>query len=78
MLMEEYDLKSAGEAVCSSLRKVCKKGSFESEKSLFKMLYLRIDELESKWKRGHVRNWSMVLNQLMIDDKYQSILDQYL
>ncbi len=69
---------NAVEAVHSSLRKVCKKGSFESEKSLFKMLYLRIDELESKWKRGHVRNWSMVLNQLMIDDKYQSILDQYL
>ncbi len=69
---------NAVESVHSSLRKVCKKGTFESERSLFKMLYLRINELEKKWEKGRIRNWSMVLNQLMLQEKYQLILDKYI
>ena len=55
---------NAIEAVNSSFRKVTKKGTFLNENALFKLLYLRIKELNSKWKKGHVPNWLMVLNQL--------------
>lgn len=55
---------NAIEAVNSSFRKVTKKGTFLNENALFKLLYLRIKELNSKWEKGHVPNWLMVLNQL--------------
>lgn len=61
---------NAIEAVNSSFRKVTKKGSFPNENALFKSLYLRIKELEEKWAKGHINNWSIVLNQLMIDDNF--------
>ena len=63
---------NAIESINSSLRKVTKKGTFPNEKALFKSLYLRIKELTKKWERGHVSNWSMVLNQLMIDDNFKN------
>ena len=69
---------NAIEAVNSSFRKVTKKGTFPNENALFKLLYLRIKELNNKWEKGHVPNWSMVLNQLMIDDKFKMRIDHYL
>lgn len=68
---------NAIESVNSSLRKVTKKGSFPSEDAVFKALYLRITELEKKWDRGHLANWSMVLNQLMIDDTFSERIRKY-
>lgn len=41
---------NAIESVNSSLRKVTKKGTFPNENSLFKLLYLRIKELNTKWE----------------------------
>ena len=69
---------NAIEAVNSSFRKVTKKGTFPNENALFKLLYLRIKELNNKQEKGHVPNWSMVLNQLMIDDKFKTRIDHYL
>ena len=69
---------NAIEAVNSSFRKVTKKGTFANENALFKLLYLRIKELNNKCEKGHVPNWSMVLNQLMIDDKFKTRIDYYL
>ena len=69
---------NAIESVNSSFRKVTKKGTFPNENTLFKLLYLRIKELENKWENGHIRNWSMVLNQLMIDDHFTTRINQYL
>ena len=69
---------NAIESVNSSFRKVTKKGTFPNENALFKLLYLRIKELENKWENGHIRNWSMVLNQLMIDDHFTTRINQYL
>lgn len=37
------------------LEKVTKKGTFPNENALFKLLYLRIKELENKWENGHIR-----------------------
>ena len=69
---------NAIESVNSSFRKVTKKGTFPNENALFKLLYLRIKELENKRENGHIRNWSMVLNQLMIDDHFTTRINQYL
>lgn len=69
---------NAIESVNSSFRKVTKKGTFPNENALYKLLYLRIKELEARWENGHVKNWSMVLNQLMIDDHFTSRITQYL
>lgn len=69
---------NAIESVNSSFRKVTKKGTFPNENALFKILYLRIKELEKKWSTGHISNWSMVLNQLMIDDHFKERIDKYI
>ena len=69
---------NAIEAVNSSFRKVTKKGSFPNETALFKLLYLRITELEKKWSIGYIPNWSMVLNQLMVNDLFKERIDQYI
>lgn len=69
---------NAIESVNSSFRKVTKKGIFPNENSLFKLLYLRIKELNTKWEAGHIPNWSMVLNQLMINDNFSTRINKYL
>lgn len=66
------------EAINSSFRKVTKKGAFSNENALFKLLYLRSKELEKKWEGGHIQNWSMVLNQLMINELFTSRIEKYL
>lgn len=63
---------NAIESINSSFRKVTKKGTFPNENALFKLLYLRCKELERKWEDGHIQNWSMVLNQLMMNELFTS------
>ena len=68
---------NAIESVNSSFRKVTKKGTFPHEDAVRKVLYLRIVELYKKWKDRPVQNWSMVRNQLAMDDKMQSRILKY-
>ena len=68
---------NAVESVNSSFRKVTKKGSFPSDDSVFKALYLRVRELRKKWKDRPVANWAMVRNQLAMDDKMQARILKY-
>ena len=68
---------NAVESVHSSFRKVTKKGAFPNENPLLKLLYLRTQELQTKWNGGTIRNWSMVLNQLMINDKFKDRIEKY-
>lgn len=63
---------NAVESVNSSLRKVTKKGSFSSDDSVYKALYLRIQELYKRWRDRPVANWAMVRNQLAMDDGMQA------
>ena len=63
---------NAVESVNSSLRKVTKKGSFSSDDSVCKALYLRIQELYKRWRDRPVANWAMVRNQLAMDDGMQA------
>ena len=69
---------NAIEAINSSFRKVTKKGAFPNETVLFKLLYLRVNELEKKWSTGYIPNWSMVLNQLMVNDSFKERIDKYI
>ncbi len=69
---------NAIESVNSSFRKVTKKGAFPNENALFKLLYLRVKELDQKWASGHPMNWSMVLNQLMVNDLFRDRIQKFL
>lgn len=57
------------ESIHASFRKVTKKGAFPNENALLKVLFLRIKELETKWEGGHIQNWAMVMNQLLLHDE---------
>lgn len=53
------------ESVNSALRKVTRgKGAFPSEESVYKVLYLRINELTEKWKKP-IKNWQIIQAQLI-------------
>ena len=69
---------NAIESVNSSFRKVTKKGSFPNDNAVFKILYLHITELQKKWDGGHYQKWSMVLNQLMVNEKFTERINKYL
>jgi len=69
---------NAIESVNSSFRKVTKKGSFPNENSVYKLLYLRVTELQKKWDGGHYQNWSLVLNQLMVNEKFAERIKKYM
>ena len=56
---------NAIEAVNSALRKVTRgKGAFPNESSVYKVLYLRIKELEGKWKKL-IKNWKIIQSQII-------------
>ncbi len=68
---------NAIETLNSSLRKVTKKGMFESENAVFKVFYLQITgELEPKWADSKPRNWSGVPSQLLCLDHIGEVLDR--
>src|SRR5690625_373462 len=69
---------NAVESIHSSFRKVTKKGAFPNETALFKVLYLRVKELEKKWKGGYIQNWSMVMNQLLVHEKLEERVHKYI
>ncbi|MDQ0272185.1 transposase-like protein [Cytobacillus purgationiresistens] len=69
---------NAVESIHASFRKVTKKGVFPHENALFKLLYLRIQELETKWEGGHIQNWSMVMNQFLLHEKLKERALTYL
>ena len=66
------------ESINASFRKVVKKGSFPNENAVYKVLYLRVTELQKKWEKGHIRNWSLVLNQLLVNDKFEARINKFL
>ena len=56
---------NAIEAVNSALRKVTRgKSAFPNESSVYKVLYLRIKELEGKWKKL-IKNWKIIQSQII-------------
>lgn len=59
---------NAIEAVNSGFRKVTKRGAFSSDDSVFKIFYRRITEFYRKWADRPVAGWSLVRNQLLLDE----------
>lgn len=68
---------NAIESIHASFRKVTKKGAFPNDNALLKLLYLRVSELERKWTTGHIRDWPLVLNQLMMNESYSKRIEKY-
>lgn len=68
---------NAIERVNSSFRKVTRKWSFPHENAVRKILYLRILELYKKLQGHPIMRWSMVRNQLAIDEKIQARMLKY-
>jgi transposase-like protein len=56
-------------------RKTKSKGSFPTIESAFKMLYLSTQEVQNKWNRTKIRNWSEIYPQLFIF--FQEIMVKY-
>ena len=69
---------NAIEAINSSYRKVTKRGSFPNDNAVYKLLYLRSKELQKKWDGGHISSWSLVLNQLLVNDKFTERINKYI
>ncbi|WP_096271454.1 IS256 family transposase [Paucisalibacillus globulus] len=69
---------NAVESIHSSFRKATKKGAFPNENALLKVLYLRVKELENKWEGGHIQNWSIAMNQLLMDDRLKDRVLKYI
>lgn len=68
---------NAIESVNSALRKVTRgKGAFPNEESVYKVLYLRINELVEKWKKP-IKNWQTIQAQLtqIFGDRFIKYLD---
>ena len=68
---------NAIESVNSSFRKVTKKGASPNEDAVFKIFYLRIQEL---YKNGRVVTCKKLgdgPNQLLMDDRMSQLMQQY-
>lgn len=64
------------ESLNSALRKVTNgKGSFPTKESVLKVLYLRVRDLEKKWRKGTL-GWKIILNQLI--EIYGNRITKYL
>lgn len=67
---------NAIESVNSALRKVTNgKGAFASVESVYKLLYLRIEELEKKWNKP-IPNWNKI--QIQLSEMYGERFTKYL
>ena len=69
---------NAIESVNHSFRKVTNKGAFPHKEAVYKLLYLRVKELEDKWDGRPVKNWPLVLNQLLTDERFEDRIKNYL
>ena len=66
------------EALNSTLRKDTKRGSLPNQQAIFKILYLRVKELDRKWNGIAKQNWSLVLNQLLVNEKFTNRINKYI
>ena len=70
---------NAVEAVNSALRKVTRgKGSFPSEESVYKVLFLRINDLKEKWAKTPIKNFKIIQKQIieLFGERYTKYLDE--
>ena len=68
---------NAIESVNSALRKVTRgKGAFPNEESVYKVLFLRINDLKEKWVKP-IHNFKIIQSQLLelFGDRYSKYLN---
>ncbi len=63
----EFNL-NAMENVNFSFLKVTNKGASPNDSALLKLLFLRVKELQKKWRGRRVSNWALVRNQLKVNE----------
>ncbi len=68
---------NAMESVNASFRKVTNKGAFPNDNALLKLLFLRVKELQKKWKTRRVSNWALVRNQLEVNEGIKQRIMKY-
>ena len=69
----------AVESVNASFRKVVRRGCFPDEGAVMKLLYLRVEELYSRWGEGcHQPGWARVRNQLLCDEGIRARIERFL
>ena len=44
---------------------------------MFKLLYLRVQELYAKWDGRKIPNWALVRNQLLMDERMAKLIECY-
>ena len=44
---------------------------------MFKLLYLRVQELYAKWNNRMIPGWSNVRNQLEMDERMSALMHKY-
>ncbi|MDD3008412.1 MAG: hypothetical protein PHQ70_06035 [Arcobacter sp.] len=73
----EDKLKSLYELMSNAniKRKTNSKSSFPTIDSAFKMLYISTQEVQVKWERTSIRNWSEIYPQLCIF--FSEIMEKY-
>ena len=48
-----------------------------NETAVFKLLYLRVQELYAKWNNRMIPGWSNVRNQLEMDERMSALMHKY-
>ncbi len=75
-MIQESDLTNVELAKKYNLNvKTISKGSFPTEASAFKVMYLAIQEQQEKWNRTSIRNWYEIYPQLSIF--FSEIMSKY-
>jgi transposase-like protein len=70
---------NAVESVHSSFRKVTKgKGAFPNDKAVVKVIYLRIQDMYSKWNNRPIQNWAKIKNEFLVMDRFKERIESYL
>ena len=70
---------NAAESVNASFRKVVRRGCFPDEDAVMKLLYLRVEELYSRWGEGcRQPGWARVRNQLLCDEGIRARIERFL
>ena len=70
---------NALEAVTSALRKVTRgKGACPSEESVYKILFLRINDLKEKWAKTPIKNFKIIQKQIieLFGERYTKYLNE--
>ncbi len=69
---------NAVETVNSSFKQVVKKGCYHSDEGALNAMLLRSDKvLSNNWQSRSIRNWPVILNQLLLHERTSEVVSRY-